>query len=206
VSCFYVKVKKGEKSKTVDSDNKTVKRKVIDLKLKTNGDTIDDQASKGKETTKKLPRIHIKLQVNDEKSKKSESIEVKTERKKPAKRKRDDDEVEEVDSAAAEAKADPAPIPKRRKNDTNQVKKRALKVAASSGDSTTHPVTCSNEIAGGTPNFLDITFWRQCRESLNGTFKAARKNLTQVDGWFLPDDLSDKFCEIANITLEKMNK
>lgn len=57
-----------------------------------------------------------------------------------------------------------------------------------------------------TPIFLNLKFWKQCRESLNGTFKAARKNLTQFDGWTLPEDVADKFTEIANITLEKMNK
>lgn len=103
-----------------------------------------------------------------------------------------------------EVDIDPAPIPRKRQKDSGQSKKKVAKIDHS-GETAARGST-SNGDSKETPIFLDLKFWKDCRESLNGTFKAARKNLTQFDGWTLPDDVADKFAEIANNTIEKMNK
>ena len=55
--------------------------------------------------------------------------------------------------------------------------------------------------------YLDIELWKANRQALNGTFKAARKNLMQYGAWELPPDVpGNSFADIANETLEKMDK
>ena len=55
--------------------------------------------------------------------------------------------------------------------------------------------------------FLDLDFWTSARESLDGSFKAARKNLLQLGPWKLPPGIpAEKFSEVAYITLDKMHK
>ena len=153
---------------------------------------------KDNDVTKKKPRIQIKLRKTDDNNK-SESNDVKKERKKPLKRKRDDEEEDEM----GVVDVDHTPIPRKRQKDSGLSKKKAAKTDHS-GDATAPRST--NGASNVTPKFLDLKFWKDCRESLNGTFKAARKNLTQFDGWTLPEDVVDKFTEIANCTIEKMNK
>ena len=55
--------------------------------------------------------------------------------------------------------------------------------------------------------YLDLDFWNAARESLDGSFKAARKNLLQFGPWKLPPGIpGEKFSEVAYITLDKMHK
>lgn len=55
--------------------------------------------------------------------------------------------------------------------------------------------------------YLDLDFWNSARASLDGTFKAARKNLLQFGPWKLPPGIpGEKFSEVAYITLDKMHK
>lgn len=55
--------------------------------------------------------------------------------------------------------------------------------------------------------FLDIEVWESSRKTLDGSFKAARKNLRKAGPWKLPPGISDdKFADVAYITLDKMNK
>lgn len=53
---------------------------------------------------------------------------------------------------------------------------------------------------------FDVVALKKRRESLDGSFKKARKNLTQLGPWRLPDKIEDKFKEVAIETLSKMNK
>ena len=189
-------MKKGEKKEVLDSDDEVLTKKAKTAKAKANGNNMDTKLVKEDDATKKKPRIHIKLRTtNDESKNKSKANDVKAE-KKPLKRKREDE--------IGVADGDSAPIPKKRQKDGSQKKKKILKIDES-GEAAAHR---SDDIGASidAPDFLNLQFWKQCRESLNGTFKAARKNLTQFDGWILPEDVAYKFTEIANSTLEKMDK
>ena len=53
---------------------------------------------------------------------------------------------------------------------------------------------------------LDLVALKKRRESLDGTFKKARKNLTDLGPWKLPETLEDKFQDVALGILSKMNR
>ena len=188
-------IKKGEKKEVLDTADIKV------TKPKGNGSKVAGKLNKDTDTATKKTRIQIKQRTNDESDGKNEASNGKKERKKPFKRKRED----EGDDEGGEANVELAPIPKKRKNDGSQSKKKSADSKVDESGS-----AAAKSSGGGddndTPTFLNLEYWKQCRESLNGTFKAARKNLTKFDGWTLPEDLVGKFTEIANITLEKMNK
>lgn len=53
---------------------------------------------------------------------------------------------------------------------------------------------------------FDLVTLKKRRESLDGTFRKARKNLTQLGPWKLPERIEDKFHDVALGVLSKMNK
>jgi hypothetical protein len=53
---------------------------------------------------------------------------------------------------------------------------------------------------------FDLVALKKRRDSLDGSFKKARKNLTQLGPWRLPERIEDKFQEVALSTLLKMNR
>jgi hypothetical protein len=191
-------MKKRERKDVLDSDDEVLAKKTKPVKAKSNGNTIDTKSVKENDATAKKPRIQIKLRatVTTDESKNRSKVNDDKAEKKPLKRKRDEDKVIR--------EADSLPIPKKRQKDASQTKKKSTKTD-NVGDTAAHSPG-DGGAPSETPIFLDLKFWKQCREALNGTFKAARKNLTQFDGWTVPEDLADKFTEIANSTLEKMNK
>jgi hypothetical protein len=151
---------------------------------------------------KKNPRIVIKLRAGDEDTTKIDAKEALKE-KKPAKRKRND--AIPKDNELSDEEVDTEPISKKRKKETVQGAKK--KVGRKSDVPIDEPVQASsNRSDDDPPVFLNLKFWKQCRDSLNGTFKAARKNLTQFD-WELPPGIpADKFADVANYALDKMDK
>ena len=185
----------------LDSDDEALVKKIKTLKTKTNGSNIDNKLTTENDTTKKKPRIQLKLRTTDESKNKNKPNDGKPE-KKPLKRKRDDERENKI--GEEDANTDAATIPKKHKKDATQAKKKIAKTDESGNGIAKRPG--NDGASNDTSIFLNIKFWKQCRESLNGTFKAARKNLTQFDGWTLPSEVADKFTEIANSTLEKMNK
>lgn len=100
----------------------------------------------------------------------------------------DGGDTEKQDNTAAVDGFDSNPIPKKRKK-------------VESG-----PITYENldsEDPGA--KFADIEFWQKRRKRLPGSFKAARKNLTDFGPWQLPNSVgADKFAEIALATLDTM--
>lgn len=53
---------------------------------------------------------------------------------------------------------------------------------------------------------FDLSALKKRREALDGSFKKARKNLTQLGPWKLPEKIEDKFEEVAIGILSKMNR
>jgi hypothetical protein len=187
----------------MDSDDEVLTKKVKLSKSKLKSDSADDQIKQDVDTTKKKPRIKITLRLKDEGSQRTESKEAKKEKKKSTKRSRDDEE-EDGDNIV-DADIDSEPIPKKRKKDPSQAKKKSSRTSEPiHSEDAQLPVVGTDD---DSPIFLNLNYWKQCRESLDGTFKAARKSLTKFDGWSLPVGIpDDKFTDIANITIEKMNK
>jgi hypothetical protein len=63
----------------------------------------------------------------------------------------------------------------------------------------------NGDISDPTAKFADVGFWQKRRKRLPGTFKAARKNLTEFGPWRLPTSIDmDKFADIALATLDTM--
>lgn len=134
------------------------------------------------------------------------------------KRKRDD--LPESGDESASIGVLSSSIPEKRKKNTEPMPKtkkgkpKAGKVPDSSDDNRPlHEVASRKSRITGPDEgdkksiYLDLPYWKKCREALNGTYKAARKNLTQHEGWDLPSSIpDDRFADVANYTLDKMNK
>jgi len=166
-------------------------------KLNSNEDNVILQGA-GVDAGKKKPRILIKLRPGSEKSDATES---KKDKNTSLKRKRESS-MQGTDDAIKETGTET--VAKKLKKDAGQSTKKKVSRKGEDND------TKSTSAAGpkdDLPIFLNLKFWKQSRESLNGTFKSARKNLTQFDSWVLPPGIpDDKFADIANSTLDKMNK
>jgi hypothetical protein len=107
----------------------------------------------------------------------------------------------------------PTPLKKRKKKETLSSKKLVKK--SSESDTSTDDDVPLREVAAKTKIsadkrksiFLDLKFWEQRRKELNGSFASARKNFIYKDGWDLPPGIpSDKFTDVANLTLDKMER
>jgi Bromodomain len=228
-SVLLQKTKKGTKPK-VESDEEAdrdeppkKKAKTTKSKSKVAAEEANDGHSDVDDThAKKVPRIRIKVKAgaaSDDDAIEAESKQAPKERKKPAKRKRDAG----ADSGDESVEADitSSPIPKKRKKNTGQASKKKRKkkpgtsVESSDDDRPLHEVAARKTRAAAPDEsaddsksiYLDPQFWKKCRDSLNGSYKAARKNLTQRDAWELPPVIpDDKFADVANYTLDKMDK
>lgn len=148
------------------------------------------------------------------------AVDAPKDRKKPAKRKRDTDQNNGDESAEADISA--SSIPKKRKKISGQAskQKKGSKITATPTESSDdnrplHKIgSKQNQVAAPDegsddpkPIYLDIQYWKKCRESLDGTYKAARKNLRQHNGWELPPGVPhDMFADVAIYTLDKMKK
>lgn len=225
-----MKAKKG-KPHTAESDaeeteiapKKNAKKPKPKSKSKVATDEDDDRSDVEDKSAKKKHGIRFKVTARDSGDDDADETEVKgggKERKKPAKRKRDDNPDSGDESAQEDVIS--SPIPKKRKKTTGQASKKkkgttkADGAADSSDDNRPLREVASRKSRGPAPDegindakslYLDLKFWKKCRESLNGTYKAARKNLTQHDGWQLPPGIpDDKFADVANYTLSKMDK
>jgi hypothetical protein len=160
--------------------------------------------------TQKKPRIKIKLATS-----KPEAEAGETDSKEHSKRKRENSDTESLEPDAIST-----PIPKKRKKASDPATKNKKgkpkldTLPESSDDNRPLQEVASRKKRAGPKDqddnkslYLDMQFWKKCREGLNGTYKAARKNLTQHDGWELPSAIpDDKFADVANYTLDKMNK
>jgi hypothetical protein len=100
----------------------------------------------------------------------------------------DDDEVVKRKRNSSDGDDfDASPIPKKRKKTEE----------ADSGE--------NRDNSDPTAKFADVGFWQKRRKRLPGTFKAARKNLTEFGPWQLPTSIDmDKFADIALATLDTM--
>ena len=158
---------------------------------KGNGNNVAGKLSKDSD----IELLHRK----DESNSKNEASNGKKERKEPSKRKRED----EGDDKGGEADLELASIPKKREKNASQSKKKS---ADSTVDESSSATKNSGDGDGNdTPMFLNPKHWKQRRGSLNGTFDAARKNLTTFDDWTLPEDLVRKFtAEIEVCAYEEM--
>lgn len=170
--------KKEEGSSDSKKKKKKSKKKKKDKDRSSKLDTIKEGS--GDEGDKK-PRIRIN--VKDKADSDAEDS------KAAAKRKRDDDD---------EAPED-APIPKKKR----KAAPKKDEGAASDDDERSRKASGADESA----IYLDLDIWKTSRSQLDGSFKAARKNLMQHGEWKLPSVLPSKsFAAVALTTLEKMNK
>jgi hypothetical protein len=166
---------------------------------------VSEIADQGDATATK-PRIKIRLkleEVNAEKSKKA----------KAPKRKRDDS----LDDGL-EADVETTPIPRKKKtkvvDDKASKKVSSKKVrseapeAARVSDSHVDDVTKVDEPASeSNSKFVDLDFWKNGREGLDGSFGAARIHFMQMGPWRIPGQVSpERFADVAKLTLAKMDK
>lgn len=156
----------------------------------------DENKKDGSKNKKNPPRIQIKVKLN--------------EKKKGTKGKR----VESADVNENEVDDAPTPLKKRKKNETLSSKKKLVKKSSESETSSDDDVPL-REVAAKTrtptdrrkSKFLDLKLWEQRRKNLNGSFASARKNFVCKDGWDLPPGIpSDKFTDVANLILDKMER
>jgi hypothetical protein len=185
-------------------DGEIPKKNSKKSKVVVNGD-VDVHQNAGVDVGMKKSRIVIKLsRGGNGNGEKAEASESSKEKKKPSKRKRD--ASMQGDNNDIDEEVDVETIPRKRKKDPNQVSKYKKEVEGKS-DGRIDDEKPTNNGPDDIPIFLNLKFWKQCRESLDGTFKSARKNLTQLDSWVLPLGVpDDKFADIANNTLDKMTK
>jgi hypothetical protein len=62
----------------------------------------------------------------------------------------------------------------------------------------------NNEASGV---YLDLSGWKEERESLDDSFKASRAFFTKHGPWILPDGIPEnKFSDVAKLTLIKMDR
>jgi hypothetical protein len=137
--------------------------------------------------TQKKPRIKIKLAAC-----KPEVESNETDSKEHSKRKREDSDTESLEPDTIST-----PIPKKRKKASDPATKskkgkpKLDTLPESSDDNRPLQEVASRKTRAAGPKdqddnkslYLDMQFWKKCREALNGTYKAARKNLTQhTDG------------------------
>lgn len=215
--CLDVQQRRGKKSGPNDDEADTAskksakKGKAKKKKAKDDGDGSDGDDDE----SKKKPRIKIKVKA-------------KRSKKKATKRKRGadtDDDDETISDAKAESDAESVPKSKRRKKNGGKASAaKKVAVSAKKDDSSSDDDVPLREVAAKSKRrkaakeadvkakkpesvFLDLDFWKSSRESLDGSFKAARKNFFQVGPWELPQGIpEEKFTEVAYITLDKMNK
>lgn len=115
--------------------------------------------------------------------------------KKGGKRKRST-EVTKVGSHDGSIEANDAKIAK---TGNKRQRKSSLDGKLKSGQSSKQ--TSTDESA-----LFDLVALKKRRESLDGSFKKARKNLSQLGPWTLPARIEDKFRDVAIATLSKMNR
>ena len=167
-----------------------------------------------KKKAKKPPRIHINVPEEDKGKEKGKG-------KKRGRKQEESDKAENESDLDLED-AD-APVPKKkkgRKSSTNtklergRSKKKQAKSAETEEDKSMNK---KDEEASGVQSehveessgliFLDVESWKNKRESLDGTFKAARGNFTKEGPWQLPSTMKDSnFRDVALLTLSKMSR
>lgn len=203
--------KKG-KTGTAESDGEDIEAAVkrTPKKAKSKQKAPQEGDDPDNKNTKKKPRIKIKLPVDDDAV---ENKQTGKDKKGPPKRKRDD--IGSEDDESLETDTLSSPIPKKRKkvDPSAKPKKSSAKGSESSDDDRPLQEVASRKARpndsedGAKSRYLDLQFWKKCREGLNDTYKAARKNLTQHGGWELPPVIpDDKFAEVAIYTLDKVDK
>ena len=100
-----------------------------------------------------------------------------------------------ADDSDTEEEHLPTPVKKqtsKQSNDTNDKSKKSGRGVESKTD-------------GGL--YLDPSFWKKERDSLEQNFKAARNHFCKRGPWAWPSELSDdKFHDVATLTLNKMGK
>jgi hypothetical protein len=169
----------GEAEETPTKKKKKGKKKKVK-------DQTGEEAAEAvgeEESSKKVPRIRIKVKAGADGEAK--------EKKKAAKRKRKS-EADDAGEGPDFGDVASAKIPKKRKKDDDQpAKKRHGK----------------KKDKASTRVFLDLPLWTKHRESLDGSFDAARANFTREGPWAIPDGLPvNSFSEVAKWTLSTMNK
>jgi len=222
-SCFFLlllalQMKKGKKSVSKDDDEADKKKpaKKAKGKKKPTKDESDEEndidGEDGDSKKKSKPRVHIRIKASAAKSDKKTKA---TKRKRGA----DDDGVGGMEDSDVE----PNPQTKKRKKNSGKASAKKKHAAAKKEESSDESdddvplrqvaarkgrVEASKEKEDEPESvFLDLAFWKSSRESLDGSFKAARKNLLQCRPWSLPPSIpDDKFAEVAYIVLDKMNK
>lgn len=186
------------------------KKKRKNVEENTNEADLEEDTPKPSKRFKKLPilaaeeptRPRVTLRIpgtqdvdNKERRKgKAESV------KKGSKRKRDE---EEAKSAASDVVIEIESESKKKKG-----RKSLGKKAAAKEEVVQPPKEAQLDTPGDADRlYLDIAQWKSERESLDGSFDAARALFTLYGPWKLPQSISsDKFAEIAKATLAKMDR
>jgi hypothetical protein len=161
------------------------------------------KSSKNQADAEGKPRIKIRVGDKEAKSVKSDKGGAQP---KAAKRKRGDDKIDQVVEHAPES----AQLPAKKKQ-----RKAAPKAAATTAakDDVTIEIelpaaeTMTPSLSQADKLYLDIAQWKSERESLDGSFDAARALFTMYGPWKLPSSVGDDgFAEVAKATLTKMGR
>jgi hypothetical protein len=184
------------------------RRKKKEVVEKEDDDTVSDEEDAPIANLKK-PRI--KISMNGDEKKKRGGKKSKTEGDAP-------------EEANADEEDAPVPKKKRARKSEGEVPKKRRKVEKEeeNGEAEEEPpveeapeVETSKPAAEeeddgvdeSLPLYLDVPKWKKARESLDGTFKAARELNTKHGPWSLPEEVGeDRFDAVAAATLTKMAK
>lgn len=164
---------------------------------------------KGIKPSSKVEKPRIKIRMSNEK--KPDKIAGKGKKGKPraGKQKRrfqkEEENGDEEEDEGVDGDVESSPIPRKKRAKIEDTKQTAPAVTIRRrGTKKTQSSDVKHDVSSSI--YLDATVWKGERESLDGSFAAARKFFSKRGPWKLPAEIIDKFREVALATLSKMDR